>query len=110
MAPIRPPERAPANPDAPSEEMQKLMAELERLDKQADGLPPEQLAANIEQRAEHAESTGRRHARRRDARPVVSATDRHAERGRAIGQLSRKASSGSSSWKSGSTKPTPTKN
>ena len=27
-----------ANPNAPTEEMQKLMAELERLEKQADGL------------------------------------------------------------------------
>lgn len=36
--------------NAPSDEMQKQMAELERLDKEADSLPPEKLAANIEQR------------------------------------------------------------
>jgi tetratricopeptide (TPR) repeat protein len=35
---------------APNEEMQKLMAELERLDKSAESLGPDELAANIEQR------------------------------------------------------------
>jgi thiol-disulfide isomerase/thioredoxin len=35
---------------SPSDEMQKQMAELERLDKEADSLPPEKLAANIDQR------------------------------------------------------------
>jgi thiol-disulfide isomerase/thioredoxin len=50
MAADAPTERAPANPGAPSEEMQKLMADLERLDKAAEGLPADQLAANVEQR------------------------------------------------------------
>ena len=36
----------------PTEEMQKFMAELERLDRQADGLAPEKLAENIGARAE----------------------------------------------------------
>jgi hypothetical protein len=36
--------------NAPSEEMQKLMAELETLDKQSDNLPADQLPANIEKR------------------------------------------------------------
>lgn len=40
-----------ANPGAPSEEMQKLMAELERLDREADGLAADKLAVNIEERA-----------------------------------------------------------
>lgn len=51
MTPDAPLDRAPVNPTAPTEEMQKLMAELERLDKAADGLPPDQLATNVEQRA-----------------------------------------------------------
>jgi peroxiredoxin len=38
--------------DAPTDEMQTLMAELENLDQQANGLPPEAQAANIEARAE----------------------------------------------------------
>ena len=37
---------------APNEEMQKLMADLEQLYREGEGLPPEKLAANIEQRAE----------------------------------------------------------
>ena len=36
----------------PTEEMQKLMAELETLDRQAEGLTPDKQAANIEQRAD----------------------------------------------------------
>jgi hypothetical protein len=36
----------------PTEAMQKLMAELERLDRQADGLAPDKLAENIGQRAD----------------------------------------------------------
>jgi tetratricopeptide (TPR) repeat protein len=36
--------------NAPSEEMQQQMAELEKLDKESDSLPPEQLAANIDKR------------------------------------------------------------
>jgi hypothetical protein len=36
----------------PTEEMQKLMAELERLDRDAEGLSGEKQAANIEQRAD----------------------------------------------------------
>jgi thiol-disulfide isomerase/thioredoxin len=52
MAPDTPADRAPVNPNAPTEEMQKLLAELERLDKLAEGLPADQLAANVEQRAE----------------------------------------------------------
>src|SRR5206468_229643 len=34
----------------PNDQMQKLMAELERLDKASDTIPADQLAANIEQR------------------------------------------------------------
>jgi hypothetical protein len=37
---------------APNEEMQKLMAELEQLDRQADQLSAEKLAENIEQRSD----------------------------------------------------------
>lgn len=37
---------------APSDEMQRLMADLERLDREADTLPADKQAANIEQRAE----------------------------------------------------------
>jgi thiol-disulfide isomerase/thioredoxin len=36
----------------PTEEMQKIMAQLEQLDKQANNLPPEQLARNIGERAD----------------------------------------------------------
>jgi thiol-disulfide isomerase/thioredoxin len=36
----------------PSEEMQRLMSELERLDQQSATLPPERQAANVDQRAE----------------------------------------------------------
>jgi tetratricopeptide (TPR) repeat protein len=36
--------------NAPNEQMQKLMAELERLDKASDTIPADQLATNIEQR------------------------------------------------------------
>jgi hypothetical protein len=36
--------------NSPSDEMQKLMAEYERLDKEAESLPPEQLATNVENR------------------------------------------------------------
>ena len=36
--------------NAPNDQMQKLMAELERLDKASDTIPADQLAANIEQR------------------------------------------------------------
>ena len=45
--------QSPAGPNgenAPSDEMQKQMAELERLDKESDSLPPDQIAANVEQR------------------------------------------------------------
>lgn len=38
--------------DAPNAEMQKLMAELERLDRQADQLAPEKMAENIQQRTD----------------------------------------------------------
>src|SRR4051812_24868484 len=34
----------------PNDQMQKLMAELERLDKASNTLPPDQIAANVEQR------------------------------------------------------------
>jgi len=40
----------PAGDNQPSDKMQKLMAELERLDKEGDAAPPEKVAANIEQR------------------------------------------------------------
>jgi thiol-disulfide isomerase/thioredoxin len=43
---------AVAGGDAPSDEMQKLMAELEKLDSEAAGLPDDQQTANIEARAE----------------------------------------------------------
>jgi hypothetical protein len=36
----------------PSERMQKLLAELEKLDREADRTPPEQMAANVEQRVD----------------------------------------------------------
>lgn len=36
----------------PSEEMQKLMADLERLDQQAAALPPDRLGANVNERAD----------------------------------------------------------
>ncbi len=36
--------------NAPSDEMQKLMAQLEKLDKDAESLPPDQTAANVESR------------------------------------------------------------
>jgi hypothetical protein len=39
-----------AGGDNPSDEMQQQMAELQRLDKEADTLPPEQLAANVDKR------------------------------------------------------------
>ena len=41
-----------AGGSAPNDEMQKLMAELEKLDRKAETLPPEKQAENIEQRAE----------------------------------------------------------
>ena len=43
---------ATAIPGGPSDEMQKLMAKLEQLDRQADQLPPDQRAANTDQRAD----------------------------------------------------------
>jgi hypothetical protein len=39
-----------AGDNPPNDQMQKLMAELERLDKASDTLPADQLAANVEQR------------------------------------------------------------
>ncbi len=39
-----------AGDNPPNDQMQKLMAELERLDKASDTIPADQLAANIEQR------------------------------------------------------------
>jgi thiol-disulfide isomerase/thioredoxin len=45
-------ERGPVSPNAPTDEMQKLMADLERLDRQAETLPPDQQAANIEKRVD----------------------------------------------------------
>jgi thiol-disulfide isomerase/thioredoxin len=47
--------QAPAamtNAAAPTEEMQRLMADLERLDKQAMSLPDDRLAASVDQRAD----------------------------------------------------------
>jgi thiol-disulfide isomerase/thioredoxin len=41
-----------ASGTAPSDEMQQLMAELERLDREGDALPPEKQAANFDARAE----------------------------------------------------------
>jgi thiol-disulfide isomerase/thioredoxin len=43
---------ANAGGDAPSDEMQKLMTDLEKLDRDAAGLPEDQQTANIEARAE----------------------------------------------------------
>jgi hypothetical protein len=44
------PTNSSSGENAPNDQMQKLMAELERLDKASDNLPPDQLAANIDQR------------------------------------------------------------
>ena len=87
MAADTPADRAPVNPNAPTEEMQKLMAELERLDKAAEGLPPEQQAANVDQRAERAESTGGSHHGQGLAQPVAPANDRHAVCRRPMGNF-----------------------
>jgi tetratricopeptide (TPR) repeat protein len=38
--------------NAPSDEMQKLMAEYERLDRASENLPPEQIGGNVQQRIE----------------------------------------------------------
>lgn len=50
----------------PNDQMQKLMAELERLDKAADTIPADQLAENIEQRANTLQSLAEASPENRD--------------------------------------------
>jgi tetratricopeptide (TPR) repeat protein len=52
LEPSTPGSQGNAAAGAPNEEMQKLMAELERLDRQADQLSPEKQAENIQQRTD----------------------------------------------------------
>jgi hypothetical protein len=52
LDPSTPAAQGNAAAGAPNEEMQKLMAELEQLDRQADQLSPEKLAENIEKRSD----------------------------------------------------------
>ncbi len=52
LDPTTPASQGNAVAGAPSEEQQKLMAELERLDRQADQLSPEKQAENIQQRTD----------------------------------------------------------
>jgi tetratricopeptide (TPR) repeat protein len=52
LAGVTPQTPGDAGGNAPSDEMQKLLTELEKLDKQSETLPADQVATNVEQRAE----------------------------------------------------------
>jgi thiol-disulfide isomerase/thioredoxin len=52
LDPVTPVAQGNAGAGAPNAEMQQLMADLERLDRQADQLSPDKLAENIQQRSE----------------------------------------------------------